>query len=70
MDELIKRGTAMLHYVGIILVFALIAAVLCVPGIIHFCGQQGLCPPQNQYPVKPKNGAPPKGEGTACLLFL
>ena len=55
MDELIKRGTAMLHYVGIILVFALIAAVLCVPGIIHFCGQQGLRPPQNQYPVKPKN---------------
>jgi hypothetical protein len=45
----------MLHYVGIFLVFALIAAVLCVPGIIHFCGQQWVPPPQNQYPLKPKN---------------
>ena len=45
----------MLHYLGIFLVFALIAAVLCVPGIIHFCGQQGFRPPQNRYPIKPKS---------------
>jgi hypothetical protein len=49
----IKRGTAMLHYLGIFLVFALMAGVLCVPGIIHFCGQQGFRPPQN--PIEPEN---------------